>query len=152
MPGPTDSLETFTTAIQDIITANQVALGIADIWYGEQHKIPRTPSVEVMPGTKTRILAGAPRRTTNNFQVFVMILVGMVQDVQVNSHQANQMAESIETLLHADPTIGGLVINCLVEQIEFGHATRSMTEYRAARLNVTAESRTNLPMQPGYNQ
>lgn len=152
MAGPTDSLETFAAAIQNLITVNQTSLGIADIWYGQQHKIARTPTVEIITGQKVRTLAGAPRRMKNMFEVFVMVHAGMVQDVQANLHQAGQLAESIETVLHADPTIGGLVINCLVVRTEFGVAERSATQYRAARLTVEAESRTLLPMQPNYNQ
>jgi hypothetical protein len=149
---PTDSMITFSQALQALITTNKVALGISDIWFGEQKKITTTPTVEVIPGEKTRTPAGAPRRVTNMFEIFIMVLAGKVQDVQQNLLDADNLAESIETLLHTDPTIGGLVINCLVIRIESGYATRSSTQYRAARLTVTAETRTNLPMQPSYNQ
>jgi len=149
---PTDSLETFTATIQNLITAQQSALSIADVWYGEQHKVPRTPEVEVIPGQKVRNPAGAPRRVKNSFEAFVMVLAGQVQDTQLNLHLAGQLSESIEAVLHADPTLGGICINCLVVRTEFGVATRSSTQYRAARLTVQAESLTLLPMQPNYNQ
>lgn len=152
MTTPTDSLETFAVTIQSLIEARQSDLGIADVWYGEQTKLPRTPSVEVITGQKTRNLAGAPRRISNLFECFVMIEAGQVQDTQLNLHLAGQLAESIETILHADPTLGGIVINALVVRTEFGVAERSKTEYRAARLTIQAESRTLLPMQPNYNQ
>lgn len=152
MTTPTDSLETFVAKIQSLVEAKQVDLAIADVWYGEQHKVPRTPTVEVIPGEKVRNPAGAPRRVENTFECFVMVLAGQVQDVQLNLHTAGQLAESIETVLHADPTLGGIVINALVARTEFGVATRSSTQYRAARLTVRAESRTLLPMQPNYNQ
>jgi len=151
MTNPTDSLETFVATIQSLIETNKDALGIEDVWYGDQRKIPRTPSVEVIPGRKIRNLVGAPRRIENGFECFVMVVAGLVQDVQVNLHLAGQIAESVETVLHADPTLGGICINCMVVSTEFGIAERS-GEYRAARLTVQAMSRTLLPMQPNYNQ
>lgn len=152
MSGPTSSLETFVATIQNLIVTNQVSLGIQDVWYGEQRKIPRTPTIEIIPGQKVRSLAGAPRRVANAFECFIMIQAGMVQDTQLNLHLAGQLAESVEAVIHADPTLGGICINCLVVRTEFGVAERSSTEYRAARLTVQGESRTLLPMQPNYNQ
>jgi len=152
MTTPTDSLETFTATIQNLITAKQTDLAVADIWYGEQTKIPRTPAVEVIPGGKVRNPAGAPRRVKNAFECFVLVQAGQVQDAQLNLHLAGQLAESIETILHTDPTLGGIVINCLVVRTDFGVSLRSKTEFRAARLTVQAESLTLLPMQPNYNQ
>jgi hypothetical protein len=152
MAGPTDSLEVFAAKIQSLITASQVSLSIADVWYGEQRKIPRTPTVEIITGQKVRNLAGAPRRSKNSFECFVMVQAGMVQDTQLNLHLAGQLAESIEAILHADPTLGGICINSMVVRTEFGVAERSSTQYRAARLTVVGESLTLLPMQPNYNQ
>jgi len=152
MANPTDSLETFVATIQGLIETNKDSLGIADVWYGEQRKIPRTPTVEVIPGQKVRNPAGAPRRVDNGFECYIMIAAGIVQDTQLNLHLAGELAESVEAVIHADPTLGGICINSLVVRTEFGVAERSSTEYRAARLTVQAQSRTLLPMQPNYNQ
>src|SRR5882762_6254855 len=145
MAGPTDSLETFVATVQALIAAAQTDLGIQDVWYGEQRKIPRMPAVEIIPGEKTRNDAGAPRRVENLFEIFVMIQAGQVQDAQLNLHLAGQLAESVEAVIHADPTLGGVCINCMVVRTEFGTTMRSTTELRAARLTVQAKSRTLLP-------
>lgn len=152
MADPTDSLVTYALTIQNLIAAAQTDLAISDIWYGEQTKIPRTPAVEVITGQKVRNPAGAPRRVENLFECFVLVQAGQVQDAQLNLRLAEQLAESIETILHTDPTLGGIVFNNTVVRIESGVSTRSKTEFRAARLTVQAKSLTLLPMQPNYNQ
>jgi len=153
---PTDSLYTFTKAIQAIIAGVQEVRGIADIFYGDQQQIPRTPTVCVIADKKTRTLEGMPRRVLNTITCFVIIYHSKIQDIQLNSAEADQLAEAIEADIHADPIMGGLVIHSMVTDVEAGQLSRmvntSQTQFRSTRLTVEGISKTMLPMNPGYNQ
>jgi len=118
----TDSLLTFSLAVRDKIEDNLAALGIVDVYFGDQNKIPRVPAACVEPVDKTRELAGVPRRTDNELQVYIL-----------------------ETLLHADAQFGGLVIHSLVTSIESGYSHRTGTLYRSSRLTFVGTTKTNLP-------
>ena len=146
----------FAKTLQGIAEANQAELGLADVWYGDQQQIPRTPTLCVVPDGKRRELQGSPRRVENTLRCYLLLYHSKIQDIQKNNEEVDQLAESLEKLVHADPTLGGLVIHSLVTDIDAGEVTRLVdtrrTMYRAARLTVEGISKTALPMSPGYNQ
>jgi len=143
----TDSLLVFSQAVRDRIQDNLLALDIMDVYFGDQGKIPRVPAACVEPVDKTRVLDGAPRRTLNEIQVYILIYHALVDDVQVTLEQSIQRAEAVETLLHSDPQFGGLVIHCLVQSIESGYAERGKGSlYRTSRLTFVGTTKTNLPL------
>lgn len=140
----TQSLETVTQAFVDLLNLNKVTLGLTDVWYGDQEMIPRTPAAAVESGQKTRELSGAPDVTTNRFTVFILVYMAKIQDVQTTRKAADQLAESIEALVHQDNTLGGLVIFGMCTSVEPGYAIRGGTLMRAAR--ITWEGFTKLRM------
>lgn len=144
----TDRLDDVAQAVFNILTTNKTTLGLADVWWGDQALLPRTPAACVEPLRKTRELNGAPRRTEVMLFVQVLLFVGRIQDVQVNRKEVDAMSESVEAALHADATLGGIVIHSLVDSIDSGYATRSNTLYRASRVNLTAKSQAQLPYTP----
>jgi hypothetical protein len=154
--GATDSFYVFAKALQAIAEANKDELGIVDIWYGDQKQIPRTPTLCVVADGKTREIEGAPRRSRNTLKCYLVLYHSKIQDVQRNSEEVDQLAEALETKVHADPTMGGLVIHSLVTSIDAGEITRlvntTTTMFRASRLTVEGLSKTLLPMSPRYNQ
>lgn len=154
--GATDSFYVFAKKLQSIAENAKDDLGIADIWYGDQQQIPRTPTLCIVPDGKTRQIEGAPRRSRNNLKCYLVLYHSKVQDVQKNSEEVDQLAEALEAEVHKDPTLGGLVIHSLVSSIDAGEITRlvntTKTLFRASRLTVEGNSKTLLPMSPGYNQ
>lgn len=154
--GATDSFYVFSKKLQAIAEAAKDDLGITDIWYGDQKQIPRTPTLCVVSDGKTREIEGAPRRSRNTLKCYLVLYHSKIQDVQKNSEEVDQLAERLETEIHKDPTLGGLVIHSLVTSIDAGEITRLVnttnTLFRASRLTVEAFSKTLLPMSPGYNQ
>jgi hypothetical protein len=138
----TDSVEVITQYIVDLLEANKVALGLTDVWYGDQQLVPRTPSCAVEAGPKNRALAAMPRVTQNSFIVYVLVYVAKIQDVQSTHKTAIQMAEAIEEVLHGDPTMGDNVIHGYCTSIEPGYAVRGGTLMRASR--ITWEGLTKL--------
>jgi phage gp29-like protein len=141
----TDSLKTFAKAVQSKIEDNKGALEIQDVYFGDQNKIPRVPAACVEPVDKTRELDGAPRRTKNDIQVYVFVYHARIGDVQDTLEEALDRSEAVEALLHADSTLGGLVIHSLVTALEQGLLRRSGTFYRGTRLTFTGLTKTNLP-------
>jgi hypothetical protein len=65
--------------------------------------------------------------------------------MQTTRQQADNVAESVETLIHEDPTLGGTVIHSLVSRIESGYLMRRGSLFRASRLTVEATVQTQLP-------
>jgi len=74
-----------------------------------------------------------------------MIYTGAVASQSANREQDDQVAEAVEDLIHQDATMGGLVIDSLVSNIEYGYAVRSNSLFRTARLTVTARDQVQLP-------
>lgn len=155
----TDSLPILTQYLVDKFVANKVLLGlpvsadVINVHYGDQETITFTPCICVEPDSKRRVLNGVRRRTENTFSIGVLIYTGLVTDPQVNRKDADELAEAVETLIHADATFGAnpnqLVIHSLVESIESGYARKGgNTVLRSSRLMVSAMSQTILPPNP----
>lgn len=141
-----DSLVSFTQFIHDLIQANMVALGIQAVFYGDQTKIAVTPTVCVESDHKTRTINGLPRRTDNQLSAFVLVYHSKVQDTQITRKEADVLSEAIETLIHQDARMGGLVIHSLVTDIQSGFSDRSQQMFRSARLTVQGLSQSQLPL------
>lgn len=154
---PTANFYKVAKYLQALVTANKVALGLQDIWYGDMDLIPHTPSLCVETGPTSRQLVGAPARVDNNFTVYLMIYHGKIQDVQLNRSDCDQMAVAVQNLLHTDlrldnPTYdgsvatgNGLVVFGMVTGIEPGYTVRSKSLMRTSRVTWEGTSKTNLP-------
>jgi hypothetical protein len=148
----TNKLAPIADYLETLLKANAASLGIANltdgtpaVFYGDQNRIPVTPSACVDPGEKRRELNGAPRRTAMVITVYILVYHNRVTDIEVVAKQADALTENIETTVHTDADMGGLVIDSLVTSIEFGYQTRGKTLYRVSRLTVEARSQAQLP-------
>src|SRR5688500_13647134 len=148
MPTLTDDLYVATNAVYDLLDEHQTAIGLEDIWLGDQTRVPRTPAAVVEPGGKSREFNGSPRRFKVSFQIFVMLFFEKVTDSGTSTRESLQIAELIESVLHQDATFDGLFIHSFVEANEPGYATRDNTKMRAARLTLNAVSQEMLPYPP----
>lgn len=148
MPGPnTDSSEVIATYVYDMVSAAKSDLGLQDVWYGDQELLPHTPAACVIPGNKRREFAGASYRTMNTFETYVLIYYGKIQDIQANLHASTAIADSVETLVHSDLTLGGNVISVICTQDEPGMVTKSGVLMVGARLTFESQSKTTFPQQ-----
>jgi hypothetical protein len=101
----------------------------ADIVYGDQEIIPRSPYICVEPGNKTRNLEGAPQQVRNTFVVYILVYVSGPEKLLARA-QCDELAEAVETLLHKDlqlnngvPSPGGdIVIHGYCTNFESGYA------------------------------
>lgn len=138
----------------DLIVTNKGTLGlpietdVVNVFYGDQDTIQYVPAICIEPDNKHRDYNGVPRRTQVDFRVGILVYVGQTTDPQGNRKAADQLAEALETLIHANPQFGGLVIDSLVTDIDSGYQKKGNTVLRAARLTVTARSQILLPPSP----
>jgi hypothetical protein len=124
------------------IQAGASALGIEDVFYGDQTQLPRTPAVCVAPGSKRRAWSGASLRTENNFETYVYVYYGKVQDVQANTHAAQTLADAIEDLVMQDIRLGGIVIWTLCTGNEPGMINKMGSLLVGNRLTFESMSKT----------
>lgn len=135
-------------AIQAKLTTNKQSLGLADILFGNQQQIPRSPTVVVNPGLKRRELRGvaAPGgRTFNTMIVYVDVHLSKVGDEATERLASHQLAEAIEKVLHADTTMGGIIIHGFVTDSSPGDSFFQLGgEFRTVRLTYVGTSETYL--------
>ena len=143
--GLTASAEVVATAIFDAIQAQASALGIQQVYYGDQTILPETPCVCVSPGNKLRELQGTTMRTLNTIETYVFVYYGKVQDVQQNLHAAQTLADAIEPVVQADLTLGGTVIWTLCTQNEPGMVNKMGSLMMGNRMTFQSVSKTQLP-------
>jgi hypothetical protein len=145
----TDSTYEVTRAVHQLFEENKVGLGLLDVYYGDQDKLPRTPCAAVESGSKNRQLNGAPRRTLVTIDVYVIIYFGRVTDGQFNQAESEKMAEAAEALLHQNEDLNGLVIHSLVVTNEPGYVIRGGAQVKASRLTFQCTSQKMLPYSAG---
>lgn len=126
-------------------TDGLVVLQAQDVYYGDQHKYPRVPSVAVEPSNRPRDLRGVTYRTDNNFTIYFLCYLAKVgQSNQETRQQIQQLSERIEDLIHSDAQLGGLVVHGWCSNNESGYTYRDNTLYRTNRITYNALSRTAL--------
>jgi hypothetical protein len=123
------------------------------IFYGDQTKIPVTPTLCIEPGTTSRILAGVGGfgRTENQLQCFLLLYYAKVDTNQKTKLAADLCAEGIAYHFDKNPTLeregdGGIVIHGFITSIEPGYSRRNegKTLMHAVRLTWTGKSKTIL--------
>ena len=77
----------------------------SNVYYGDQDRIPATPSICIDPGDKTRSLAGAPNMTLNEFEIYVIIYHNKIQEMQLTRKEADQLAYEVEFMLEPRRTV-----------------------------------------------
>lgn len=140
----TDRLSVVSNYIYDLLTTNKTALGLQDVFFGDQQKVPRTPAVAVEPGVYTRELSGlgGKGRTDNNFTVYVLVYVSNIRDEQLNNKDVITLSEAIMDKLHLDVTMSGNVIHGRVTSIEPGYASRGGALMRFGRITWEGLTKT----------
>lgn len=135
--------------LTDLIIKYKDSLSIADIFYGDQNMLPRTPSACVIVGDASTELVGAPRYVQTDFSVQVLVYHCKIQDSQITELECTQRAEGIRDLLNNAYTLGGRVLNGMVTKVEPGFIEKGASQswYRTTRLTWEGYSRFNLPLE-----
>jgi len=148
----TDSYVALSNRVKTILETNAVTLGLQDVFYGDQMRIPRTPAACVEPGSKQRELSGLPRRVSNILTCYVLVYLYKLQSAEDIREADDSLAEAIETFLHADAQLKTAgeptVLDSMVTSIESGYQQKGNSLFRAARITFQATSLTLLPSTP----
>jgi len=141
----TNSLVAFADAVKALIEANMDDLGIEWVFYGDQQKLPGSPVVCVEPDLKTNDLHAAKRQVEIVLRCQVLVYTSEVTSGEENRRNADLLSESIEAVLHLDPTVGGLCIHSIVDSVTSGYASKAGTLVKADRIQFSGLSQSRLP-------
>jgi hypothetical protein len=146
--GFTDSTDVVATYILDLLVSQAATLGVdpqKGYYFGEQDLIPTSPVICVVPGPESSEYDGVGGRpVVVTFQTYVMVYVDKIQDIQVSTHSAMQLATAVKRVVHPDTRLGGNVIDCFCANVEPGYAVRRATLMAAARLTFRSRSKVLL--------
>lgn len=141
----TDSMVVVSKYIETVLTNANGTLLLADIFYGDQERIPRTPAACVEPGEKRRQLNGMPRKTQVDMTVYIIVYHYRISSLEEVREDNDELAELIETAVHVDAQLGGNVVDSMVTSIESGYQVKGKSLFRASRLTIEARSQALLP-------
>lgn len=141
---PTNSLVGVAVAIKQKLIDHKADVGIelADVFYGDQSKIATTPIACVEPDNKATMLRNQAlaRVTDLVFIVQVIVYEAVVDTTEANRIAADRRAEAIESLIHLDPQLGGLVTHGYCTGIQSGYSNKTNGLMKSTR--ITYEGRT----------
>jgi hypothetical protein len=144
----TDRTTVVAVALRDLIRANKGDLGIEEAYYGNHAMVPKSPTVVLRPGRKTRALKGVSfpgGRTENQLVVLVDVMSAEVLNSEEESRLAlDTLAENVEKLFYVDVTLGGLVIHGFVDDWDPGEIFINRSKWRTVRMTYTAKTLTYL--------
>lgn len=121
-------------------------LGIVDVFYGDQERIPKSPTICIEPDVKRAPIRNAGRQTMPEWTIYFMCYHSEIQAQSSNRRDSDTLAERLEDLLNSDPQMGGLVIHCWVSEVQSGYARKTNALMRSSRITFSANSRHQLPM------
>ncbi len=126
------------------------SLNLADVFFGDQDMVPRTPALCVEPGVKRRELQGVPDTTLNLIDTFFLIYHSPIIESQQARRDTIAFAEAIETYLHLNHlrlfSSGGdqLTIHGHCSDLDPGFAYKDKTKYNAVQMTWTSTTKTRL--------
>lgn len=144
----TDDDEVVAQFIFDLLTANKAPLLLDDVLWGNHNMIPRASAAVVQALGKQRVLAGvsAPGgRTMNDLLVSVELHWSKVGNEEVERRAVDARGTAVERLVHADTTLGGIIIHGFFNQVDRGETqfiNNSM--FRSVRMAFVGHTKTYL--------
>lgn len=137
-----------------ILTINKAALGLEDVWFGDQQMVPRTPTLCVEPGLKRRTLFAAQNRTENEIDTYFLIYHSPISEMQDARRETMRVAEAVEHFLHlnhlrlfAANGTTQLTVHGYCTDMDPGYSRKQNTTYNAVQMTWRNLTKTWL-MQP----
>lgn len=113
------------------VKATVIGSAEASVFYGDQDRLPTTPTVCVETGNTARPLAGAPQAVQATHTCYILVYFGSVQSEQDNKLEAEQCSERIVAYLDDNlqlKDLAGLdpkVIHGWCTEIDPGYAVKN---------------------------
>lgn len=145
----TDRATVLALAIKNLLKTNASDLDIDSVLYGDHNNLPTGMAVTIQPARKNRELegvAGPGGRTMNFMRILVTLYNSRVGSEEEQRLTVDLTSESIESLLHSDTTMGGIIIHGFVEEIENGVVVRDGSMFRTVVLTYVGKTKTNLTL------
>jgi hypothetical protein len=144
--GLTNKASVVAQAIQAVLVTNQTALGLEDVWYGDQDSIPRYPAVCIEADTKSIPITDLNPMlyARNDFEILLILYDSIIGSVDTLRLQTDQLAEAITDVLHIDIKLGGLVTLGYVSLIQYGYIVKQGRLVRSAKLTWRGLNKTPL--------
>ena len=136
-----------TEALCELMRDNWSQLGLTgreDVYYGDQPRYPRTPSIAVDSGPTTKSLNQIGMHAEETYLRYILIFHSPIQSLQMTEQEIDQHAETVADLLEQNRSLGGLVIHSHVTAIEPGLTERGGTLLKTTRLTWTGISKTRI--------
>lgn len=133
---------------QRITFNNKAKLGLADVWFGDQRMLRRTPSLCVEPGFARRELKEAQNRTHNDIDTVFLLYHSPVSEMQASRAEAIRAGELLVNYLERnhlrlfDAAGNQLTIHGHGVEIDPGFAFKQNTLYHAVQITWRSISRT----------
>jgi hypothetical protein len=140
----TDSLVDIGDALDVYLNLGKSTLGLQDVWYDITGLVPRTPAILIEPDNKLRELVATGHQTLNTFNVGIVIIHSRMASNSVTNKECLTLAESVESYLHQNRTLGGRLIHSYVVSTEQGTVTQQKVLLRATQLMWQGISKTRI--------
>ncbi len=134
--------------IIDKLTTDHVSGDLETVYYGDQARIPDTPSAAVMAGPLSRSieLSGAASYYDLEFTSYIMLYHGLLADLQTITKATDQLATTLVSTLLGDrqmDDVGGnaQVIHSYITNTDPGFADRGKSLFVVHRMTHVAMSR-----------
>lgn len=143
MPDTTYRGSIVAREIKDYIESQKGILGVEQVFYGDQRKIPNTPAVCVEPAVVDRPLTGTSYQTTNTFTISIIVYHTSLEGIELILETADEVAEAVADAINLESTppkfgggtqLNGKVISGHVIRLEHGFRTMNDQLMRANRL------------------
>lgn len=95
-----------------------------DIYYGDQSKYARYPSIGVESGDQDRELNQTGLQERINFAMYILVVYGPIKGLEERRAEIDEITERCVGILHTDRRLGGLVIHGSVAAVEPGFVVR----------------------------
>jgi hypothetical protein len=144
----TDRNSVVTQAIVDLLKNNWEVIGCPgpdDIYYGDQSRYPRTPSIAVEPTTQPRELNQTGLQQRIQFSIYIFVYHGPVKRTEVRKKEIDEIAERTVGVLHTDRRLNGLVIHGHPTSVEPGFVSRGGTLQEVHRILWEGISNHTMP-------
>lgn len=144
---------TIANRFYEILLGVKAELGLADVWFGDQDNLPRTPALCVEPGVKRRTLKAVQNMTENSIDTYFLLYhskLGPDTDQQLERRNTVQFAENVEEYLHInylrlyDLAGNQLTIHGHCSDLDPGFSYKNGTLYNAVRMTWTSLTKTRL--------
>lgn len=136
----TKSVDDVTNALVDVLK-NQSDVVFQQVYYGDEDRIPFTPSASVSVMRESE-LEGTNYRMVHTFTGMIVMYHAELQDTELARSECNKQAELIEGHVHKT-TLGDIVVQSWVTGLEPGYSARSeKTVLKSTELTWLARSVT----------